>query len=169
MIPKREVCNQTMSSCCKHNSLRRTRRSFQTLPACSPLRLLKGNVGGLAVDSKEGAALSETIYSLFAYTLFCTFWEAAEYCKEIRGGEITSSQPLISSLTLRVIGAPQMISQPVCSIFPLFSTALCDFANSRPVHSLMLSSHLFLCLPRLLPPFIVPCKMFLARPDERET
>ena len=35
----------------------------------------------------------------------------------------------------------------------LFSTAVLDLANSRPVHSLMLSSHLFLCLPCLLPPF----------------
>ena len=51
----------------------------------------------------------------------------------------------------------------------LFSTAPWDLANSRPVHFLMLSSHLFLCLPCLLPPFIVPCKMVLARPDERET
>ena len=31
--------------------------------------------------------------------------------------------------------------------FSLFSTALWDLANSSPVHSLMLSSHLFLCLP----------------------
>ena len=53
--------------------------------------------------------------------------------------------------------------------FPLFSTALWDFPNSRPVHSLMLSSYLFLFLPCLLPPFTVPCKMVLARPDERET
>ena len=52
--------------------------------------------------------------------------------------------------------------------FSLFSTALWDFANSRPVQSLMLSPHLFLCLPCLLPPFTVPCKMVLARPDERE-
>ena len=37
--------------------------------------------------------------------------------------------------------------------FPLFSTALWDLPNSRPVHSLMLSSHLFLCRPCLLPPF----------------
>ena len=51
----------------------------------------------------------------------------------------------------------------------LFSTALWDLANSRPIHSLMLSSHLFLCLPCLLPPFTVPCKMGLSRPDERET
>ena len=53
--------------------------------------------------------------------------------------------------------------------FFLFSIALWDLANSRPVPSLMLSSHLFLCLPRLLPPFTVPCKMVLARSDERET
>ena len=46
----------------------------------------------------------------------------------------------------QVIGAPQMISQPVSSIF-LFSTALWDMENSRPVHFLMLSSHLFFCLP----------------------
>ena len=51
----------------------------------------------------------------------------------------------------------------------LFSTALCDLANSWPVHSLMLSSHLFLCLHCLLPHSIAPWKMVLARPDERET
>ena len=44
--------------------------------------------------------------------------------------------------------------------FFLFSTALWDLPNSRLVHSLMLSCHLFLCLPCLLPPFTVPCKMF---------
>ena len=53
--------------------------------------------------------------------------------------------------------------------FSLFSTALCNLANSRPVHSLMLPFNLFLCLPCLLPPFTVPCKMVLARPDEWET
>ena len=54
---------------------------------------------------------------------------------------------IINPLTARVLGAPQMILQPVFSIFILFSTALWDLPNSRPVHSLMLSSHLFLCLP----------------------
>ena len=43
----------------------------------------------------------------------------------------------------------------------LFSTALWDLPNSRPVHSLMLSSHLFLCLPCLLPP--PPLSLCLAR------
>ena len=52
--------------------------------------------------------------------------------------------------------------------FSLFSTALWDLANSRPVHSLMLSSHLFICLPCLLPPFTVLCQMGLARHYERE-
>ena len=37
--------------------------------------------------------------------------------------------------------------------FLLFSTALSDLPDSSPVHSLMLSSHLFLRLPCLLPPF----------------
>ena len=53
--------------------------------------------------------------------------------------------------------------------FPLFSSAFWDLANSRPVHILTLSSHLFFCLPCVLPPFLVPCKMVLARPDEQET
>ena len=37
------------------------------------------------------------------------------------------------------------------------------------VHSLMLTSLLFVCLPCLLPPFTVSCKMVLTRSDERET
>ena len=45
--------------------------------------------------------------------------------------------------------------------FPLFSTALWDLPNSSPVYSLMLSSHLFPCLPCLLFPFTVPCKIVL--------
>ena len=53
--------------------------------------------------------------------------------------------------------------------FSLFSNALGDLPNSRPVHSLTSSSQLFLCPPCRLPPFTVPCKMVLARPDERET
>ena len=53
--------------------------------------------------------------------------------------------------------------------FSLVSTALYDFANSRPVRSLMLSFHFLFSLPCLLPPFTVPCKMVLARPDVWET
>ena len=53
--------------------------------------------------------------------------------------------------------------------FSLFSTALWELVNSTPVHSLMLSSNLFLCLTCLLLPFTVPCKTMLARPDKPET
>ena len=35
------------------------------------------------------------------------------------------------------------------------------------VHTLMLSSHRFLCLPLRLPPWTVPCKIVLASPDDR--
>ena len=41
--------------------------------------------------------------------------------------------------------------------------------HSRPVHSLMLSSHRFLCLPLRLPPWTVPCRTVLASPDVRVT
>ena len=51
---------------------------------------------------------------------------------------------IIYSITASVVVAPQMISLPVLSIFSLFSNALWDLPNSRPVHSLMLSSYIFL-------------------------
>ena len=47
---------------------------------------------------------------------------------------------IIYPLTAKVVGAPQMISQPGSSTFSLLSTALWDLANSRLVRSLMLSS-----------------------------
>ena len=53
--------------------------------------------------------------------------------------------------------------------FFLSYTALWNLANSRPVNSLMFPSNLFFCLPCLLSPVTVPCKMVLARPNERET
>ena len=51
----------------------------------------------------------------------------------------------------------------------LFSTALWESANSILVHSLMLSSHIFFCLPLRLPHLTVPCKKIYARPDGRDT
>ena len=37
--------------------------------------------------------------------------------------------------------------------------------SSNPIHSLILSSHLFFCLPLFLPPITVPCSMVFASPD----
>ena len=64
-------------------------------------------------------------------------------------GEGINPSHLTYPLTARVAGAPQMTSQPVSSIFSLFSTALWDFVNPRPVNSLM-CFHLVFCLPCLL-------------------
>ena len=50
-----------------------------------------------------------------------------------------------------------------------FSAFRSSIFHSRPVHSLMLSSHRFLCLPLRLPPWTVPCRIILASPDDRVT
>ena len=50
----------------------------------------------------------------------------------------------------------------------LSSAALRESPNPIPVHSLMLSSHLFFCLPLLLAPFTVPCRIVFAMPEELE-
>ena len=66
---------------------------------------------------------------------------------------------IINPLTARVVGAPQMISQPVSSIFPCSPLPSGTGRAPRPVHSLMLSSHLFfaICLV-LFRPFNASCK-----------
>ena len=40
--------------------------------------------------------------------------------------------------------------------------------NPIPVHSLMLSSHLFFCLPLLLAPFTAPCRIVFDMPENLE-
>ena len=64
----------------------------------------------------------------------------------------------IYSLTVGVVGAPQMTSQPVSSIFPC--SPLPSGTWRTPGLSWVLSSHLSSCLPCLLPPFAVPRKIF---------
>ena len=44
------------------------------------------------------------------------------------------------------------------------SAALVEMAKSIPIHSLILSSHLFFCLPLFLCPFTVPCRIVFAKP-----
>ena len=51
----------------------------------------------------------------------------------------------------------------------LFSAALVELAKSILVHSLILSSHLFFCLPLFLFPFTVPCRIVFAEPEDLET
>ena len=51
----------------------------------------------------------------------------------------------------------------------LFSAALVELAKSIPVHSLILSSHLFFCLPLFLFPLTVPCRIVFAKPEDLGT
>ena len=51
----------------------------------------------------------------------------------------------------------------------LFSAALVELAKSIPVHSLILSSHLFFCLPLFLFPFTVPWRIVFAKSEDLET
>ena len=51
----------------------------------------------------------------------------------------------------------------------LFSAALVELAKSIPVHSLILSCHLFFCLPLFLFPFTVPCRIVFAKPEDLES
>ena len=51
----------------------------------------------------------------------------------------------------------------------MFSAALVELAKSIPVHSLILSSHLFFCLPLFLFLFTVPCRIVFAKPEDLET
>ena len=71
------------------------------------------------------------------------------------------------SLIAGVIGASQMTSPPVFSIFPCSPLPSGTWGTSGLF--IPLSSNFFCRLPFLLPPFAVLCKMVLARPDELET
>ena len=51
----------------------------------------------------------------------------------------------------------------------LFLAALVELAKSIPAHSLILSSHLFFCLPLFLCPFTVPCRTVFAKSEDLET
>ena len=66
--------------------------------------------------------------------------------------EIYFDSSFTYSLTARVVGAPQSTSHPVSFVFHC-SPALWDLVDSRTVYSLLLSFHLFFCLPLSSSPF----------------
>ena len=77
---------------------------------------------------------------------------------------------LISSQSLN-LGGRRGTTDDVATIpfHPSLSTAaLRESPNPIPVHSFMLSSHLFFCLPLLLAPFTVPCRIVFAMPEDLE-
>ena len=77
---------------------------------------------------------------------------------------------LISSQSLNLGGRRSTIDDVAKIPFhsSLSSAALMESSNPIPVHSLMLSSNLFFCLPLLLAPFTVPCRIVFAMPEDFE-
>ena len=61
-----------------------------------------------------------------------------------------------------------MTLQQKLSILPCLLLPSGNLTSTIPVHSLMLSSHLFFCLPRLLASFTVSCRTVFAMPKNLE-
>ena len=79
-------------------------------------------------------------------------------------------QQLISSQSLN-LGGRRGTTDDVAIIFfhpSLSSAALRESQSPIPVHSFMLSSHLFFCLPLLLAPFTAPSRIVFAMPEDLE-
>ena len=83
---------------------------------------------------------------------------------------INTLSHLISSQSLN-LGGRRGTTDDVATItfYPsLSSAAPRESPNPIPVHSLRLSSHLFFCLPLLLAPFTVPCRIVFAMSEDLE-
>ena len=73
----------------------------------------------------------------------------------------------LSPLTLEVVGAPQMTLQQYLSILPYLPLPSGNHQTPFPsIH--WWSSHLFFCLPLLLAPFTVSCRIVFAMPKDLE-
>ena len=92
------------------------------------------------------------------HSLFVEFW--CSRCKRLSSG--TTIFILFYPITL---GGRRGTTDEFATIpfhLDLCSAALVELAKSIPVHSLILSSHLFFCLPLFLFPFTVPCRIVFA-------
>ena len=97
----------------------------------------------------------------------CHWYRSVSYASTNRWPLVIS---LISSQSLN-LGGRRGTTDDVATIpFHLFlsSAALMDSPNPIPVHSLMLSSHLYVCLPLFLAPFTVPCRIVFSMPEDLE-
>ena len=74
----------------------------------------------------------------------------------------------LSPLTLEVVEGTTDDVATIPFHPSLSSAALRESPNPISIHSLMLSSHLFSCLPLLLAPFSVPCRTVFAMPEDLE-
>ena len=91
-------------------------------------------------------------------------------CRNMKLGKKTLISCFISSQSLN-LGGRQGTTDDVATIpfhHSLSSVALRESPNPIPIHSLLLSSHLFFCLPLLLAPFTVSCRIVFAMPEDLE-
>ena len=79
---------------------------------------------------------------------------------------VVASSHLISSQSLN-LGGCWGTTDDVATI-PFHPSLSSAGLRESPLHSLMLSSHLFFCLPLLLVPFTVPCRIVFAMPEDLE-
>ena len=84
-------------------------------------------------------------------------------------GDINSPNLLVYARTLEGRRGITDEFATIPSHLVLFLATLIRLAKSTPVHSLILSSHLFFCLPLHLFPFTVPCRIVFAKPEDLET
>ena len=103
------------------------------------------------------------------------FVKRADYLAKLMGTRIILTfinweHLLISSQSLNLGGRRGTTDDAATIPFhpSLSSAALRESPNPIPVHSLMLSSHLFFCLPLLLAHFTVPCRIVFAMPEDIE-
>ena len=99
---------------------------------------------------------------------FCNFdLSVAAYTADpsLRYASMLSVYLSICPTILWTVGAPYDVKTNLRH--SSFSSAFLTVSlSSKPVHSQMLSSHRFLCLPLLLPPCTVPWRNVLARPED---
>ena len=83
---------------------------------------------------------------------------------------INNGVHLISSQSLN-LGGRRVTTNDIATITfhpSLSSASLRESPNPIPVHSLMLSPHLFFCLPLFLAPFTVPYRIVFTMPEDLE-
>ena len=130
-----------------------------------------GNLMGYCVYQNQIASTYSSLYVFFFLSLQLTNIKNLHLQTWFNISLMAMAHCLISSylnpLTLEVVGAPQMTLQQYLSILPCLPLPS-ESPNPIPIHSLMLSSHLFFCLPLLLAPFTVPCRIVFAMPEDLE-
>ena len=118
-----------------------------------PMCILKEQIPAGLTSSPR---ISPILLVFHQTAVLCTF-STTEVRNMVNSKRSSHISFYLSPLTLTIVG-----------IIDTFQQYLCTFPNSILVHSLMLSSHLFFCLPLLLAPFTVSCRIVFAMPEDLE-